>query len=406
MARKSRKNVGVIGLGIIGTRVAQALRAGGFHVFVWNRTAKPAPNFLGSPVDLAEICDIIQIFVSDSQALFQVLDAFGGALTENHVVVCSSTVGPEATIEASRLVKAKGARFLDAPFTGSRLAAEKSQLVYYIGGDDATFKKAESMLKGSSKAIVRCGEVGHAAVLKVATNMITAVTTQTLAEALALVTKAGLSPATFATAIENNACRSGTTDIKLPKMVAADYEPHFSLKHMFKDVQLAIHMANALDIEVPATTVTAGVMYGALNHGWADLDFASIFKLYEGAFEGMRFQGNAQIDGPRQVEIPEKAVLVSETTKTDPKPVNATPLPASVAPLKPHAAASMSDGETKMMEVVADVPLNAKLAGDLAHDDAPVTEYTAASVVDQATNAGKKPKPFNRIRRFFSHSPK
>ena len=128
MARKSRKNVGIIGLGIIGTRVAQALRAGGFHVFVWNRTAKPAPNFLGSPVDLAEICDLIQIFVSDSQALFQVLESFGGALTENHVVVCSSTVGPEATIEASRLVKAKGARFLDAPFTGSRLAAEKSQL--------------------------------------------------------------------------------------------------------------------------------------------------------------------------------------------------------------------------------------------------------------------------------------
>ena len=114
MARKSRKNVGIIGLGIIGTRVAQALRAGGFHVFVWNRTAKPAPNFLGSPVDLAEICDLIQIFVSDSQALFQVLESFGGALTENHVVVCSSTVGPEATIEASRLVKAKGARFLDA----------------------------------------------------------------------------------------------------------------------------------------------------------------------------------------------------------------------------------------------------------------------------------------------------
>ena len=126
MARKSRKNVGIIGLGIIGARVAQSLRAAGFQVFVWNRTAKPAPNFLGSPVEVAEICDVIQIFVADSQALFQVVDAFGGALTENHTILCSATVGPEATIEASRLVKAKGARFLDAPFTGSKLAAEIS----------------------------------------------------------------------------------------------------------------------------------------------------------------------------------------------------------------------------------------------------------------------------------------
>ena len=384
MARKSRKNVGIIGLGIIGARVAQGLRAAGFHVFVWNRTAKPAPNFLGSPAEVAEICDVIQVFVADSQALFHVIDAFGGTLTENHVIVCSSTVGPEATMEASRLVRAKGARFLDAPFTGSKLAAEKRQLVYYIGGDDATFKKAEPMLKASSKTILRCGEVGHAAVLKVATNMITAVTTQVLAEALALVTKAGLSPATFATAIENNACRSGTTDIKLPKMVAADYEPHFSLKHMFKDVQLAIHMANALDIEVPATTVTAGVMYGALNHGWSDLDFASIFKLYDGAFPSRRMEPPPQIDAPRRPVSPE------------------TRQPVEV----PSPAAAKSDDETKPMEVVADVPRNAKPAGDAVSDEAKTASKTEAGANEGESSDGTTGKSFNRIRRFFSPSEK
>ena len=383
MARKSRKNVGTIGLGIIGARVAQGLRAAGFHVFVWNRTAKPAPNFLGSPAEVAEICDVIQVFVADSQALFHVIDAFGGALTENHVIVCSSTVGPEATMEASRLVRAKGARFLDAPFTGSKLAAEKRQLVYYIGGDDATFKKAEPMLKASSKTILRCGEVGHAAVLKVATNMITAVTTQVLSESLALVTKAGLSPATFATAIENNACRSGTTDIKLPKMVAADYEPHFSLKHMFKDVQLAIHMANALDIEVPATTVTAGVMYGALNHGWSDLDFASIFKLYDGAFPSRRMEPPPQIHAP-------------------PRPVASEPSPSVEVP---PAAPPKSD-ETKPMEVVSDVPRNAKPAGDAVPEEAKVANKSEGTPTDGESTDGKTEKPFNRIRRFFSPSEK
>ncbi len=402
MARKSRKNVGIIGLGIIGTRVAQSLRAAGFQVFVWNRTPKPAPNFLGSPVEVAEICDVIQIFVADSQALFQVIDGFGGALTENHTILCSATVGPEATVEASRLVKAKGAKFLDAPFTGSKLAAEKSQLVYYIGGEDVAFKKAEPMLKASSKAIVRCGEIGHAAVLKVATNMITAVTTQTLAEALALVTKAGLSPATFATAIENNACRSGTTDIKLPKMVAADYDPHFSLKHMFKDVQLAIHMANALDIEVPATTVTAGVMYGALNRGWADLDFASIFKLYDGAFPAARIEPPAQIESPRPALPDEKPSVPDEPPKSEGLPAPVAEKSPEENPVKPP----QSNSETKPMEVVTDVPKDAKPAGDVASEDAKIVEKTDVTMDEKEAGEEKRAKPFNRIKRFFSASGK
>jgi len=281
MSRKSRKNVGVIGLGIIGSRVAAGLRAAGYQVYVWNRSAKPAPNFLGSPAEVAEAADVIQIFVADAAALFEVLEQMGDSLTAKHVIVCSGTVGPEAVLEAAQIVETKGAQFLDAPFTGSKLAAEKRQLVYYIGGSEHTFLKAKPILEVSSKAIVRIGEVGHAASVKVVTNMISAVTTQVLAEALSIIQKAGLEPEVLAAAIEHNACRSGVIDLKMPKMIAGDYEPHFSLKHMFKDVQLGIHMANALDIEIPATTVTAGVMYGALNQGWADLDYSALFKNYE-----------------------------------------------------------------------------------------------------------------------------
>jgi 3-hydroxyisobutyrate dehydrogenase-like beta-hydroxyacid dehydrogenase len=281
MSRKSRKNVGVIGLGIIGSRVAAGLRAVGYQVYVWNRTAKPVPNFLGSPAEVAEAADVVQIFVADAPALFEVLEQMGDSLTAKHVIICSATVGPEAVLEAAQVVESKGAQFLDAPFTGSKGAAEKRQLVYYIGGSEHTLVKVEPILQATSKSIVKIGEVGHAASVKVVTNMISAVTTQVLAEALSIVQKAGLEPEVLAAAIEHNACRSGVIDLKLPKMVTGDYEPHFSLKHMFKDVQLGIHMANALDIEIPATTVTAGVMYGALNKGWADLDYAAVFKNYE-----------------------------------------------------------------------------------------------------------------------------
>jgi hypothetical protein len=237
------------------------------------------------------------------------------------------------------------------------------------------------------------------------------VTTQTLAEALALVTKAGMSPAAFAAALEHNACRSGTTDIKLPKMVAADYEPHFSLKHMFKDVQLAIHMANALDIEVPATTVTAGVMYGALNHGWADLDFSSVFKLYEGAFADRRAE-NAR---PVQIEVPPVGAAEPAGKNGEPPPAKPAPKPEATrieveviasVPNEPERKPAeperkLAADEPKPMEVVADVPRNAKPAGDTEAAEAAKREAKAPREPEPAPET-EKPKPFNRFRRFFS----
>ena len=283
ISNKHRNNAGVIGLGIIGTRVAAGLRHSGFHTCVWNRTPKPAPNFLGSPAEVAEQCEVIQLFVADAKAVMEIIEALSGALTPEHVIVCNATIGLEGTLEAARRVREIGARFLDAPFTGSKGAAEKRQLVYYIGGEEQDFLRAKPILDATSKAIVHIGEVGQAAVVKVVTNLISAVTVQTLAEALAIVRRAGIRPEALASAIENNAMRSGVTDLKLPAMMSGDYTPHFSLKHMFKDVQLGIELANGFALDVPATSAVGAVMFGALMKGLGDLDYAALAKAYDSA---------------------------------------------------------------------------------------------------------------------------
>lgn len=375
MPRKSRKNVGLIGLGIIGTRVAAGLRAAGFQVYVWNRSAKPSPNFLGSPGEIAQAADIIQIFVADAAALFEVIESMADTLTPEHVVVCSATVGPEAVIEAARFVQSRSASFLDAPFTGSKVAAEKRQLVYYIGGDDAVFQRAKPVLEATSKAIVRIGEIGHAATVKVVTNMISAVTVQTLAEGLAIVQRAGLDPAVLAAAIEQNACRSGVVELKLPKMAAGDYEPHFSLKHMFKDVQLGIQMANSLDLEIPVTTVTAGVMYGAMNRGWADLDFSALYKVYAP-------------HGPEQpVSLP--APAPARLSGSAAVPVRAAASP----PLIPVAAADASAETRPAMPVVEE-----KIAKvvELSPGKAKAKSTALPAVVPEPAE-----HPINVVRRWF-----
>ena len=281
LPRKNKSNIGVIGLGIIGTRVASGLRKAGFQSFVWNRTPRPVPNFLGSAAEVAEMCEVIQLFVADGAAVMEMIDAMQPALTNRHIIVCNATIGLDATLEAAKKARMLGCAFLDAPFTGSKGAAEKQQLVYYVGGDEEVFLRAKPALEASSKAILRVGEIGQAAVIKVVTNLISATTAQTLAEALAIVKGAGIQPEALVHAIELNAMRSGVTDLKLPKMVDGDYEPHFSVKHMAKDVNLGLSLAKALGLEVPATSCVGATLGAAIAKGWGDLDYAALAKSYE-----------------------------------------------------------------------------------------------------------------------------
>src|SRR5215212_7482488 len=135
-------NVGVIGLGIIGRAMAGQLRRKQFSVFVWNRSPRPVPNFVGSPGELAEICNHIQIFVSNDDALLQTVEQLREKLTAHHFVLAHSTVAPDSIRAAAEIVEHRGARFVEAPFTGSRAAAEKGELVYYVAGNDAVLREA------------------------------------------------------------------------------------------------------------------------------------------------------------------------------------------------------------------------------------------------------------------------
>lgn len=341
MRRKSRKNVGLIGLGIIGSRAAASLRAARYQVYVWNRTPKPVPNFLGNPAEVAEVCEIIQLFVADARALMEVIEAMRGQLTKDHVIVCNATVGPEATLEAAKLVQSCGARFLDAPFTGSKVAAERQQLVYYIGGDEATYLRVKPVLEATSKAIVRVGGIGDAATIKVVTNLISAASVQVLSEALALVSRAGLPPEALAAALEHNAARSGVMDLKLPKMVAGDYEPHFSLKHMLKDVQLGLQLANSLKVETPVTSATQGRMTEAMADGWADEDFSVVYRTYEGPARA-HAAPQALPAAPVPVEAPSAPAAPVEAASA-PRIFPEMPVPLVTIP--PVAAASEEPAE-------------------------------------------------------------
>jgi 3-hydroxyisobutyrate dehydrogenase-like beta-hydroxyacid dehydrogenase len=281
MSHATRKNIGVIGLGIIGRGIAGNLRRKGFPVYVWNRSPRSIPNFVGSLGEVAEICNYIQIFVSDDDALLQTVQRLVEKLTPRHLVLAHSTVAPDSMRAAAEIVERRKARFVEAPFTGSKTAAENGELVYYVCGDNAALSEARPILQASSKEIIEIGPtIGQASAIKIATNMITAASVQAAAEALALIQALGLPLEKFIEAMRSNASHSTTLAMKLPKILSRDFEPHFSVKHMLKDMQIAnqIGLSNYLDLGV--TAAARDQLLEQMHWGHGDDDYSVIARKY------------------------------------------------------------------------------------------------------------------------------
>jgi 3-hydroxyisobutyrate dehydrogenase-like beta-hydroxyacid dehydrogenase len=278
MFGKKPHRVGVLGLGIIGSRVARVLRDKDCRVYVWNRTPREEPNFLATPADVAAHAETLQVFVKDGPAVLETIRALLPRLTPGHVVVVHATIHPDEAREAAALVAGTGAGFLDAPFTGSREAAKSGSLNYYIGGEPGVLEKVRPVLEKSAQSLLEVGTVGEASLLKVATNMVSAATVQILAETLTLLRAHGMEPEVFTSGLARNANRSKLLDMKIPVMQSRDYTPHFSVKNMSKDMGIALSLAKAAGLALPNLEATAASLRQGEKAGRGDLDFAAVIE--------------------------------------------------------------------------------------------------------------------------------
>ena len=276
MSNSPAQSIGVIGLGIIGSRVAANLSKAGYEVFVWSRSPHAVPNFLSSPREVADSAKVIQIFVRDDAALIAAMTDLQPALTPQHIVMNHSTVSPDATLQAAEIASKQGAGFLDAPFTGSKMAAQNGKLVYYIGGDEGLLDQVRDILAASGTQVMHVGKISDATVLKIATNAITAVTVKGIQEALAITRAQGIEPQKLLESLQPNANFSPLIGMKLPAMISQDFEPHFSLRNMLKDADFARALAAKAKLNVPALDAMASAMRGQLDAGNGDKDFSVI----------------------------------------------------------------------------------------------------------------------------------
>ena len=250
--------IGVIGLGIIGTRMALRWSQAGHEVMGWNRTAARAQGIglrlAATPAGLARECDRIMIVVADPAALEAVIsgpDGVAGVNLTGKVVFNASTVGGKHNQRAQTAVESAGGAFLETPFTGSKEGAEQGKLVFYAGGDAALLRREEPLLLHVGQKVIHFGRVGNAADVKLIMNMMVANLMQAMAEGFALARKAGLNMDSFLDAYRLNAGWCKLSEMKTPKILAGDYSTHFALKHMDKDLRLALERATELGLSLP-----------------------------------------------------------------------------------------------------------------------------------------------------------
>jgi 3-hydroxyisobutyrate dehydrogenase-like beta-hydroxyacid dehydrogenase len=273
--------ISVLGLGIIGSAWARNLISDGHTVRCWNRTPKDFPNFHTSILEAIEGAEVIFIVVYDPPAVQSVLEQIQPKLKRGVLVIQSSTISSRWTRLFAEQVQQTGALFLEAPFTGSKLAAEQRQTVYYLGGDPGVVEKARPLLESISGAIIHVGPLGSASSLKLALNLNIAGIAQTLCESLTLSRAAGIPDDVYFKALAPNISHSGVSDLKGPKLRQRDYAPQFSLKNMEKDLRLALETAADLSLSLEQTEHLKKMYDQGMSAGWAEEDFIVLMRLLD-----------------------------------------------------------------------------------------------------------------------------
>lgn len=287
--------VGLIGLGLMGKPMGLNLLKAGFCLTVWNRTPYRAETLVaagatlaGSAKEAAAGADVLITIVSDPPALEEVLWGLGGksegaleVLRPGSIYIDSSTVSPVLARRIAAACEERHVAFLDAPVTGGTWGAEKGELVFMVGGDAQVLKDAEPLISVMGKRWFHLGPNGAGQTIKLAMNLILALQVDALAEALALVTAAGLQGEKLVEVLQSSMARAGVLDVKAPLLLKGEYPPSFPLRLMHKDIGLALELAKEAGVELPAAAAAYSTYSAVKAAAKEDLDYAAVMKFWK-----------------------------------------------------------------------------------------------------------------------------
>jgi 3-hydroxyisobutyrate dehydrogenase-like beta-hydroxyacid dehydrogenase len=283
--------IGIVGVGLLGSAVAARLLRGGFKVTGYDTRPEQVkalqPQGLQAANSLTEAAaeaDAIFTILPSLESVEKTILGPGGLIEtapRNCTLIQMSTISPELARRLGKEASAKRLGFLDAPMSGTSAMVARGECSIFVGGDRARAEACRPIFDAIAKKTCYVGDVGMASLAKLAANLLVAVNTAALAEALVLGAKGGLAPAVLLDALKESAGASKMLEVRGPLMASHRFDAQMKVDLFLKDFQLMIDEGRRLGVPLLLTTITQQLATATAAAGRGEEDLAAIITTLE-----------------------------------------------------------------------------------------------------------------------------
>ncbi len=283
------KNIGFIGIGLMGLPMAKNILKAGYNLKAFNRTkskAEPLKEY-GAKItntiqDLVKECDIVITMLTEDVSVDDVMNSsdFLENLKSKATVIDMSSVKPSTATKHGNNLKIKNINYLDAPVSGGTNGAEEASLAIMVGGDQVVFDNAFDVLKTMGNPTL-VGPVGSGQVSKLANQIIVGLTIGAVAEAITLCEKAGADPNKMIKALSGGWADSKILQTHGKRMIEKDFTPKGRTYTHLKDMNNILDCANSYNTHLPISNLVKEMYKTLVENGHGETDHSSLYKEIE-----------------------------------------------------------------------------------------------------------------------------
>ena len=274
----------VLGLGRMGSAIAERLEKAGHELSVWNRSPEASEPFasrgvrvLGRPADAWEHPELCVTMLSDGPAVEAVAaDLLGGDPPDGAALVDMSTISADSSARVAAECEKRGVAFLRAPVSGNPTVVAAGNLGIIASGPHGDFERLRETLADIGPNIYFVGDGEQARIVKLALNLMIGATAQMMAEALVLAEKHDIDRATMLEVMGGSAVGSPFVKYKTEALVADDYRSTFTASLLYKDLALALEAGHEAGVPLPLTASTQQLVEGCIASGMGDDDLTAL----------------------------------------------------------------------------------------------------------------------------------
>lgn len=281
------RRLGLVGVGTMGDPVARHLVAAGHDLLLFNRTRAKAEAVTGARVAddagaLIDECDVVFLLLATEEQADAVLARGEGGIARDladKTIVQLATVSPGYSRAVEADVAAAGGAYVEAPLSGSRLPAERGELLAMMAGEGAAKAQVEPLLRPLTAKIVDCGAVPKGIAMKLASNMVLGPIMLGTIEAMAFARRAGLDLEAFGALLKGGQMASPIVTAKVDKILSGDWSPAAQMDNVVTSGGDALAMARELGLEGCLIEPMIARVRDGVAAGLDKEDIAALFKL-------------------------------------------------------------------------------------------------------------------------------